>query len=205
MTKKSDKKNESQEEILTEKEIAAAEDKKETPEKKAEKKKDKKTKDKEKKDKKTKDKEKIEELEQQLAEQKDKFIRLYSEFENYRRRTSKEKLELSKTASEGVITNLLPILDDFDRAYKAFEEKKDTEAFKEGVDLISDKFYKILKQKGLEEIDSNGKEFDTDLHEAITKIPAPDKKLVGKIIDTTEKGYTIANKVIRFAKVVVGS
>ncbi|MEA3505209.1 MAG: nucleotide exchange factor GrpE [Bacteroidota bacterium] len=198
MAKKSEKKKEEQEEILTENQEVTAE-------KADSKQKEKEKKSSSKKDKKSKEKKQLEELEQQLAEQKDKFIRLYSEFENYRRRTSKEKLELSKTASEGVITSLLPVMDDFDRAYKFFENSADEKTFKEGVDLISDKLFKIMKQKGLTEIESNGKEFDTDLHEAITKIPAPSDDLKGKVIDTTEKGYTIAGKVIRFAKVVVGS
>ncbi|MCF8308996.1 MAG: nucleotide exchange factor GrpE [Bacteroidales bacterium] len=167
---------------------------------------------KEQKSKKTKDQKKIEELEaklkeqeQKVEEQKDKFLRLYSEFENYRRRTSREKTELIKTAAEKLIVELLPIMDDYERAQQAYEENKDPEKFKEGIDLIADKFWKIMKQEGLEQIESNNKEFNTDEHEAITKMPAPSEDMKGKVIDTTEKGYKLNGKVIRFAKVVVGN
>lgn len=151
------------------------------------------------------DAEKIKELEAKLDEQKDKFLRLYAEFENYRRRTSKEKLALSQTASENLISKLLPVMDDYERAQKAYNDKEDLQAFKEGIDLIADKSWKILSQEGLEAIDSNNKEFNTDEHEAITKIPAPSEDLKGKVVDTTEKGYKLKDKVIRYAKVVVGN
>jgi len=151
------------------------------------------------------DAEKISELEAKLEEQKDKFLRLYAEFENYRRRTSKEKLALSQTASENIITKLLPVMDDYERARKAQKDTGDLEAFKEGIELIADKFWKILSQEGLEVIESNEKEFNTDEHEAITKIPAPTEELKGKVVDTTEKGYKLKDKVIRYAKVVVGN
>lgn len=151
------------------------------------------------------DAEKIKELEAKLDEQKDKFLRLYAEFENYRRRTSKEKLALSQTASENLMSKLLPVMDDYERAQKAYNDKEDLQAFKEGIELIADKFWKILSQEGLEVIDSNNKEFNTDEHEAITKIPAPSEDLKGKVVDTTEKGYKLKDKVIRYAKVVVGN
>ncbi|MGM0566497.1 MAG: nucleotide exchange factor GrpE [Bacteroidota bacterium] len=150
-------------------------------------------------------KEDFQELEAKLEDQKDKFLRLYSEFENYRRRTSKEKLALSQTASSSLITKLLPVLDDYERAQKAYSENEDLNAFKEGIELIADKFWKILKQEGLEVIESTNKTFNTDEHEAITKMPAPSEDMKGKVIDTTEKGYKLNDKVIRYAKVVVGN
>lgn len=134
----------------------------------------------------------------------DKYLRLYSEFDNYRRRTSKEKLELAKTASEDVIIDLLPVLDDFERAIKSAEETNDCQAVKEGMDLIFTKLHGILTRKGLKSIDSNEKEFDTDFHEAISYIPAPSEDLKGKVIDTVENGYTLNDKVIRYSKVVIG-
>lgn len=150
-------------------------------------------------------KEEFQELEAKLEEQKDKFLRLYAEFENYRRRTSKEKLALSQTASSSLITKLLPVLDDYERAQKAYTENEDLNTFKEGIELIADKFWKILKQEGLEVIESTNKTFNTDEHEAITKMPAPSEDMKGKVIDTTEKGYKLNDKVIRYAKVVVGN
>jgi len=167
---------------------------------------------KEQKSKKTKEQKKIEELEakvqeqeQRINEQKDKFLRLYAEFENFRRRTSKEKTELTKTAGERIISKLLPVMDDYERAQAYFQESQDLEKFKEGIELIADKFWKAVKQEGLEEIESTNKEFNTDEHEAITKMPAPSEDMKGKVIDTTEKGYKLNGKVIRFAKVVVGN
>ncbi|MCF8232036.1 MAG: nucleotide exchange factor GrpE [Bacteroidales bacterium] len=167
---------------------------------------------KEQKSKKTKEQKKIEELEakvkdqdQKIEEQKDKFLRLYAEFENFRRRTSREKTELTKTAAEKIILQLLPVMDDYERAQQYYEENQDLEKFKEGIELIADKFWKIMKQEGLEPIESNNKEFNTDEHEAITKMPAPSEDMKGKVIDTTEKGYKLNGKVIRFAKVVVGN
>jgi molecular chaperone GrpE len=147
----------------------------------------------------------FEKLEIELAESKDKFLRLYSEFENFRRRNAKERLELVKTASEDVIADLLPVMDDFERAEKSFEDKSDEEALKEGFTLIKNKFDKTLTNKGLKAMDSEaGIDFDPEIHEAITKIPAPDKKLKGKVVDVVEKGYLLNDKVIRFAKVVIG-
>jgi len=170
------------------------------------------SKSKESKTKKTKEQKKIEELEakiedqeSKLNEQKDKFLRLYAEFENFRRRTSKEKTELTKTAAERIISRLLPVMDDYERAQQAFTENQDLDTFKEGIELIADKFWKIMEQEGLEQIESNNKEFNTDEHEAITKMPAPSEDMKGKVIDTTEKGYKLNGKVIRFAKVVVGN
>jgi len=144
-------------------------------------------------------------IEDQIAEWNDKYLRLYSEFDNYRKRTLKEKIELSKTASSELITRLLPVLDDFERAIKAFDSNSDsTKAIKEGILLIFNKFLTTLNQQGLEQMKTIGEKFDTDFHEAITNIPspAPDKK--NKILDEVEKGYLLNGKVIRYAKVVVG-
>lgn len=135
---------------------------------------------------------------------KDKYIRLYSEFENYRKRTAKEKIEIITNASENVIKEILPIVDDFERAILNNKDVSDAENIKEGLELIYNKLNKTLANQGLKSMDSIEMEFDADIHEAITKIPAPKKKLKGKVIDVIEKGYTINEKVIRFAKVVVG-
>lgn len=142
----------------------------------------------------------------ELQEAKDKYLRLYSEFENFRRRTAKERLELIKTATEDLMVNLLPVLDDFERAGKSFDdEKTDKKSMAEGVQLISNKLKKALENKGLKPMDSDaGIAFDADKHEAITKIPAPEEKLKGKVVDVVEKGYYLDEKVIRFAKVVIG-
>jgi molecular chaperone GrpE len=149
---------------------------------------------------------KLADLEGQIAESKDKYLRLYSEFENYRRRTAREKIELIDTASEGIMTELLPVLDDFERAIKSTEDGSGEQSVREGLDLIYHKFKKILEQKGLKNMNSEiGEDFDPDFHEAITQIPAPEKKLKGKIVDVIEKGYLIKDKVIRYAKVVTGS
>lgn len=135
----------------------------------------------------------------------DKYLRLYSDFENFRKRTQKEKIDLYKTAGEDVISAIIPIIDDFERAQKAVEESNDIKGVKDGIQLIHNKLLSILKQKGLEEIKSSvNKDFDIEFHEAITQIPAPSKKLVGKVIDEVEKGYQLNGKVIRFTKVVVG-
>ena len=155
--------------------------------------------------KKDKDAEKMQELGQKLDEMNDKYLRLFSEFDNFRKRTQKERLELFKTASEDVMVALLPILDDFERALKASEENGADENHKEGIELIYNKFSNTLKQRGLESLDSMGQEFDTDFHEAITNIPAPSPEMKGKVVDVTEKGYKLNEKVIRFAKVVVGN
>jgi molecular chaperone GrpE len=147
----------------------------------------------------------VEKLTADLAESKDKYLRLYSEFDNYRRRTSKEKLELMLTAGENIISELLPVLDDFERAGKS-ADSKDEAGVLEGLNLISQKFEKTLQNQGLKVMETpEGTDFDPDLHEAITQIPAPKNKLKGKIVDTIEKGYYLGEKVIRFAKVVTGS
>lgn len=146
----------------------------------------------------------IEQLEATIADLKDKHLRLFSEFDNYRKRTTKERIELFKTASSEMIIDLLTILDDFDRANKSFEASIDCGAVKEGFELIHSKLQNILAKKGLESMDAQGKEFDTDFHEAITEIPAPTKELKSKVVDVIERGYLLNGKVIRFAKVVVG-
>lgn len=144
-------------------------------------------------------------LKAQLVESNDKYIRLYSEFDNYRKRTAKEKIDLSKTAGEDIFKAILPVIDDFERGIKAMDDAKDIAALKEGVDLIYNKFKNTLVQKGLEAMPSIGETFDSEIHEAITNIPAPNEKLKGKVVDELEKGYKLNGKVIRFAKVVVGS
>jgi molecular chaperone GrpE len=149
----------------------------------------------------------LEKLKAEVQDYKDKYIRLYSEFENFRRRTSKEKLELSKSASEEVMSALLPVVDDFDRTQKAMtNEKADLESIREGVNLVYDKFKKTLEKKGLKQMEvGKGSEFDVEMHEAITQIPAPEDKLKGKVVDVIEKGYYLGDKIIRFAKVVTGA
>jgi molecular chaperone GrpE len=143
-------------------------------------------------------------LKNDLGEAKDKYIRLYSEFDNFRKRTAKEKLEMVQSANEHLLKTLLPVVDDFERAEKSFRERDDKEL--EGFFLIYNKFKKVLEQTGVKVMELGpGSDFNADLHEAITQIPAPDEKLKGKIVDVIEKGYLINEKVIRFAKVVVGS
>ena len=143
-------------------------------------------------------------LEDQVKEEKEKFLRLFAEFENYKRRTAKERIELFSTASEEVMISLLPILDDFDRASAEIEKDKDNEIFK-GVLLIKNKLFDSLKSKGLALIEINkGDGFNPDNHEAVTQIPAPTKDMEGKIIDVIEKGYKLGEKVIRYPKVVIG-
>ncbi|HTF82834.1 MAG TPA: nucleotide exchange factor GrpE [Cytophagales bacterium] len=144
-------------------------------------------------------------LEQELAEQKDKFIRLYSEFENYKRRTAKEKLEFAGSANKDLMIALLPIIDDMQRAEKSLETSTDLEAIKEGLKLVFNKFSKTLESKGLKSIDAQGQPFDSEFHEAITQIPAPSEDLKGKVVDVVEKGYFLNDKIIRFAKVVIGA
>jgi len=149
---------------------------------------------------------KIEELTSELETSKDKHLRLYSEFENFRRRTAKEKLEMVTSANEGLIYALLSVLDDFERAHKSFNKDTDVKTMKEGIDLVYNKLKNVLEQKGTKKMDlKKGSDFDTDFHEAITQIPAPKDKLKGKIVDIIENGYMLGNKVVRFAKVVTGS
>ncbi len=144
-------------------------------------------------------------LKQENAALNDKYLRLFAEFDNYKRRTQKERIELLQTAGKDVIVSLLTILDDFDRANKAAETAVEVGPIKEGVQLVHNKLMSVLGQKGLKVMESINTPFDTDLHEAITKVPAPSEELKGKVIDELEKGYTLNEKVIRFAKVVVGS
>ena len=142
--------------------------------------------------------------EEELELYKDKHLRMYSEFENFRRRSAKERIELMQNAGQEIITTLIPILDDFDRAKKANEDSDDVAAIKEGMDLIYNKIFTLLSQKGLNPMDAMGKEFNSDDYEAIAKVPAPSKNLKGKVIDVIEKGYYLNSKIIRHAKVVVG-
>jgi len=142
--------------------------------------------------------------EELIQQEKDKYLRLFAEFENYKKRTSKERIELFKTASQELMTSLLPIMDDFDRGLTEIKKVKDKELLK-GMQLINDKFKNTLSQKGLTEIEvKKGDVFDAEIHEAITQIPAPTEKLKGKIIDAIEKGYKLGDKIIRYPKVVIG-
>ena len=148
---------------------------------------------------------KEEQLAEELGKEKDKFLRLFAEFENYKKRTSRERIELFKTASEDVMVAMLPVLDDFERALSHIDEDKEAEEMRKGVLLIYQKLLTTLEQKGLSVIEvKQGETFDAEDHEAVTQIPAPDKKLKGKIIDVVEKGYKLGDKVIRFPKVVIG-
>jgi molecular chaperone GrpE len=145
-----------------------------------------------------------EQLQTELAQEKDKFLRLFAEFENYKRRTSKERIELFSTASQDVIQALLPVLDDFDRAMVELSKHEESELSK-GVELIKNKLNNTLQQKGLSLVEvSKGDDFNADNHEAVTQIPAPTDDLKGKIIDVIEQGYKLGEKVIRFPKVVIG-
>ena len=145
-----------------------------------------------------------EDFETKYNELNDRYLRLMAEFDNYRKRTLKEKMELTKTGGEDVLKGILPVVDNMERAIKSLETAKDLEAVKEGIDLIYKKFQEFLTAKGLKEIEAQGLELDTDKHEAVTKFPAPSADLKGKIIDVIEKGYTLNDKVIRYAKVVIG-
>lgn len=142
--------------------------------------------------------------EELIQQEKDKYLRLFAEFENYKKRTTRERIELFKTASQELMTSLLPILDDFDRGLAEIKKAKDKELLK-GMQLINDKLKSTLQSKGLTEIKVKaGDTFDAEIHEAITQIPAPNDKLKGKVIDAIEKGYKLGDKIIRFPKVVVG-
>ncbi len=144
-------------------------------------------------------------LKEELATEKDKFLRLFAEFENFKKRTSKERMELFRTAGQEVMVSLLPVLDDFDRALKEIAKTEEKELLT-GVELISTKFKETLKGKGLEQIEvATGDVFDAEIHEAVTQIPAPDKKLKGKVIDVIEKGFKLGDRIIRHPKVVVGN
>jgi len=147
----------------------------------------------------------LESLQKELTAEKEKFLRLFAEFENFRKRTARERTDMFRTAGQDVIVSLLPVLDDFDRAMKELNKSGD-EAALQGVALIHNKFKETLKSKGLEEISvAEGDTFDADVHEAVTQIPAPDKSLKGKVVDVIEKGFTLGDRVIRHPKVVVGN
>lgn len=147
----------------------------------------------------------LEEARQEIGELKDKYLRLYAEFENFRRRTSKEKIELISTANAGLLKALLPILDDFERARAAFDgHGPEVEPLKEGIELIYSKFLRTLESEGLRPMEAQGETFNADFHESVVQFPAADEKQKGKIIEVLEKGYYLNDKVIRYAKVVVG-
>lgn len=146
----------------------------------------------------------IENLTNQVSELKDKNLRLMAEFDNFRRRSLKERSDLIKSAGEDVLKNILPLVDDFERALNAMETSEDAKAIKEGIDLIYNKFITFLGENGVKSIPTQNEDFNTDLHEAITMFPAPTEEQKGKIIDCVSKGYTLNEKVIRFSKVVVG-
>jgi len=141
----------------------------------------------------------------EIAELKDKYLRLYADFENFRRRTAKEKLEMISGASADMVKLILPVVDDFERAKVSFDSSTDIDALKEGVDLIYTKLYKTLESKGLKAMESKGADFDAEIHESIAQFPAPSEDLKGKVIDEIEKGYYLNDKVIRYAKVIVGA
>jgi molecular chaperone GrpE len=147
----------------------------------------------------------IEKLENENQELKDKYLRLFAEFDNYKKRTVKERLELMRTAAQETILAILPVLDDFDRAKKLADEPGSTEVFSEGANIVYHKLYAVLKNRGLEPMDTHHQPFDPEFHEALTEIPAPTDELKGKIVDTIEKGYKLGDKIIRYAKVVVGN
>lgn len=146
----------------------------------------------------------IDQLKKELEEQKEKFIRIYAEFDNYKRRNAKERIELIQTAGREVIQALLEVLDDSERAENQIQKTDDVAQVREGIQLVFSKFRTIMQSKGLKEMKSIGEEFNPDLHEAITEIPVEDESMKGKVVDQVEKGYTLNDKIIRFAKVVVG-
>ena len=147
----------------------------------------------------------IEKLEIENQELKDKYLRLFAEFDNYKKRTVKERLDLMRTAAQETILSILPVLDDFDRAKKLADEPESAEVFSEGANIVYHKLYAVLKNKGLEPMDTHHQPFDPEFHEALTEIPAPTDELKGKVVDTIEKGYKLGDKIIRYAKVVVGN
>jgi len=149
-------------------------------------------------------KKEFEKMSDKYNEINDKYIRLAAEFDNYRKRTLKEKSDLLKYGGENVLTNLLQIMDDFERANNSIKSSSDLESVKQGIELINSKFFEFLKQQGIKEIEAKNLDFDTDFHEAVTRFPAPSEDLKGKVIDVIQKGYLLHDKVIRFAKVVVG-
>jgi molecular chaperone GrpE len=150
------------------------------------------------------EKDPIEALKEQVNAEKDKYVRLYAEFENFRRRTAKERIELISSATGDLMKEIIPVLDDFDRAIGSNQEATDLEAVKAGFELLHNKLYRLLENKGLKPMDSKGKDFDPEVHEAIAQIPAPSEEEKGKIIDVVEKGYQLNEKILRHPKVVVG-
>lgn len=148
--------------------------------------------------------EQLKEKEIEIAELKDKYLRVFAEFDNFKKRTIKEKMDFMRNASRDVLSDMLPVLDDFDRAKQSAEDDKSTEQFSDGVNLVYNKIHSVVKSKGLKEMETTGEVFDPELHEAITKIPAPNEDMKGKIIDTITKGYYLNDTIIRHAKVVVG-
>lgn len=146
----------------------------------------------------------LEETKIELAEAKDKYLRLFAEFDNFKKRNTKERFELMSTAAQSTLNKIIPVLDDFDRAKKSAEDESTTEQLSDGALMVYNKLYSTLSNLGLEPMETNGEAFDPEIHEAITEIPAPSEDMKGKIIDTVEKGYKLNDKIIRFAKVVVG-
>jgi molecular chaperone GrpE len=146
----------------------------------------------------------VEELGNKLIELNDKYLRLSAEFDNYRKRTLKEKMELTRSGGEKVLSNLLPVVDNLERGLQSVRQASDIDAIKEGIELIYQNFLEFLKQNGIQEIECLKQEFNSDIHEAITKIPAPEPELKGKVVDVIQKGYYLHDRVIRFARVVVG-
>jgi molecular chaperone GrpE len=143
-------------------------------------------------------------VEEKLADMQDRYLRLSAEFDNYRKRTLREKIELTKNAGENILMSVIPVLDDFERAMKLMETSSDCVSMKSGIDLIYNKFNEFLKQNGIKEIEALNTSFNVDLHEAITKVPVRDESMKGKVVDVVEKGYWLNDKVMRFSKVVVG-
>ena len=146
----------------------------------------------------------VDDLQDKLAEANDRYLRLAAEFDNYRRRSAKERMDLISLANENLVKDMLPIIDDFERALAAIKDSDDTDSAKEGVELIYNKLVAFLKKNGVKEIEAVGKDFDTDFHEAVAQFPVEDKDKKNKVIDVTQKGYTMGEKVIRYAKVVIG-
>lgn len=146
----------------------------------------------------------VEQLQNQIAEQKDKYLRLFADFDNYKKRTAKERLDLLNTAGKDIILSIIPVVDDFERAIANAENAKDADSVKEGMLLIRNKMFGILEQRGLKAMETIGEPFNPEKHEAITEIPAPNEEMKGKVIDQVEKGYFMNDKIIRYAKVVVG-
>lgn len=146
----------------------------------------------------------VEKVKQERDELRDKYLRMMAEFENFKKRNVRERMELLNTAAQDTLTALLPVIDDFDRALNLPEEQRNSPAFQEGIQLVYQKLTNTLKQRGLEVMETNGQDFDPELHEALTEIPAPTEDLKGKIVDTIERGYTLKGKIIRHAKVVTG-